>query len=112
MRYLASSVFVSVSTIENSPNSVGEAMLFGCPVVSSCVGGVLDMLEHGQEGFLYQASAPYMLAWYVGCVFRDDGLENKRLRMEVDDKLNRRPRKRLGYRTSYGARCSEALHLI
>lgn len=38
--------------------------------------------------------------------------ENKRLRMEVDDKLNRRPRKRLGYRTSYGARCSETLHLI
>lgn len=38
--------------------------------------------------------------------------ENKRLRMEVDNKLNRRPRKRLGYRTSYGARCSETLHLI
>lgn len=32
------------------------------------------MLEYGQEGFLYQASAPYMLAWYAECVFRDDGL--------------------------------------
>lgn len=57
-----------------TPNSVGEAMLFGCPAVSSCVGGVPDMLEHGQEGVLYQASAPYMLAWYVECVFRDDEL--------------------------------------
>ena len=73
-RYLASNVFVSASTIENSPNSVGEAMLLGCPVVSSCVGGVPDMLTHGLEGFLYQTSAPYMLAWYVKRVFEDDGL--------------------------------------
>ena len=51
-----------------TPNSVGEAMLFGCPAVSSCVGDVPDMLEHGREGVLYQASAPYMLA------FRDDEL--------------------------------------
>lgn len=73
-RYLASNVFVSASTIENSPNSVGEAMPIGCPAVSSCVGGVPDMLEHGQEGVLYQASTPYMLAWYVERVFRDDEL--------------------------------------
>ena len=65
---------MSASTIENSPNSVGEAMLLGCPVVSSCVGGVPDMLEHGREGFLYQASVPYMLAWYVKRVFGDDEL--------------------------------------
>lgn len=35
-QYLKANVFVSASTIENSPNSVGEAMLVGCPVVSSC----------------------------------------------------------------------------
>ena len=57
-----------------TPNSVGEAMLFGCPAVSSCVGSVPDMLEHGREGVLYQASAQYMLAWYAECVFRDDEL--------------------------------------
>ena len=38
------------------------------------MGGVPDMLEHGREGFLYQASAPYMLAWYVKRVFGDDKL--------------------------------------
>ena len=31
---------------------------------------------------------------------------------EVYDKLNRRPRKRLGYRTLYEVHCSETLHLI
>lgn len=76
-RYLRSHVFVSASTIENSPNSVGEAMLLGCPVVSSNVGGIADMLDHGTEGFLYQSSAPYMLAWYISRIFDDDSLADK-----------------------------------
>lgn len=73
-RYLKANVFVSASTIENSPNSVGEAMLVGCPVVTSDVGGVKNMLEHGREGFVYQSSAPYMLAYYVNKIFEDDEL--------------------------------------
>ena len=73
-QYLKANVFVSASTIENSPNSVGEAMLVGCPVVASDVGGVKNMLEHGREGFVYQSSAPYMLAYYVNRIFEDDGL--------------------------------------
>lgn len=32
------------------------------------------MLEGGQEDFLYQASAPYVLAWHVKCLLVDDGL--------------------------------------
>lgn len=73
-RYVRSNVFISASTIENSPNSVGEAMLLGCPVISSYVGGVSSMLDHGKEGFLYQSSAPYMLAWYAKLLFDDDVL--------------------------------------
>ena len=37
---------------------------------------------------------------------------SERLVQEVYDKLNRRPRKRLGYRTPYEVHCSEALQLI
>mgnify|MGYP005750379417 CR=1 FL=1 len=69
MRYLKCNVFVSPSSIENSPNSVGEAMLLGVPVISSNVGGVHNMLEHGKEGYLYPADEPYMLAYYVNEVF-------------------------------------------
>lgn len=76
-QYLKANVFVSASTIENSPNSVGEAMLVGCPVVSSDVGGVKNMLEHGKEGFVYQSSAPYMLAYYVERIFENDNLAKK-----------------------------------
>lgn len=64
-RYLKSNVFVSASSIENSPNSVCEAMALGMPVVSSMVGGVANLLKHGEEGFYYQADAPYMLAYYI-----------------------------------------------
>lgn len=52
-RYLKSNLFLSPSAIENSPNSVGEAMLLGMPVVSSAVGGVANMLTDGKEGILY-----------------------------------------------------------
>ena len=71
-KLLNSNVFVSPSTIENSPNSVGEAMLLGVPIVSSYVGGVMDMLVHKKEGFLYQGDAPYMLAYYIDKVFNEE----------------------------------------
>lgn len=63
--YLSANVFVLPSTIENSPNSLGEAMLLGMPCVSSLVGGVADLLTDEMEGRLYQSTASYMLAHYV-----------------------------------------------
>ena len=76
-RFLKSNVFVSPSSIENSPNSVGEAMLLGVPTVSSDVGGVKNMLTHGQEGFIYPADEPYMLEYYVSKIFEDSDLAYK-----------------------------------
>lgn len=76
-RYLKAHVFISPSAIENSPNSVGEAMVLGVPVVASDVGGVKNMLVHGKEGFLYPADEPYMLAYYVMKIFEDKPLANR-----------------------------------
>lgn len=73
-RYLRSNVFVSASSIENSPNSICEAMILGMPVVSSDVGGVKNLLEHGKEGLIYQYDAPYMLAFYIGAIFKSENL--------------------------------------
>lgn len=73
-QYLKSHVFVSASTIENSPNSVCESMILGVPTVSSMVGGVVNLLEHGTEGYYYQADAPYMLAHYIEKIFNDENL--------------------------------------
>ena len=76
-RFLKAHVFVSPSTIENSPNSVGEAMLLGMPVVSSDVGGVKNLMTHGEEGFVYDSNASYMLAHYVCQIFGDRALAEK-----------------------------------
>jgi len=76
--FLKANVFVLPSTIENSPNSLGEAMLLGVPSVAADVGGVTDMLTHGREGYVYQSTAPYMLAYYIRRVF-DMGAEGAKL---------------------------------
>ena len=58
---LSSNVFVLPSAIENSPNTLGEAMLLGMPCISSFVGGVPDLLKDGEEGYLYPYDEPHIL---------------------------------------------------
>jgi len=76
-QYLNANVFVCPSTIENSPNSVGEAMMLGTPVVASYVGGIPDIIDNGKEGLLYQPNAPYMMADCIMRVFANDSLANE-----------------------------------
>ena len=73
-RFVSSHIFVLPSTIENSPNSLGEAGILGVPRVAAYVGGVPDMVRHGIDGFLYQHSAPYMLAGFIKRLFENDKL--------------------------------------
>lgn len=71
--YLQCNVFVSPSLIENSPNSLCEAMILGCPVISSDVGGVKEFIEHGRDGYIYPCDEPYMLAYYILKIFDEQG---------------------------------------
>ena len=68
--YLNSNVFVCPSTIENSPNSIGEAQILGVPCVASFVGGVMDMMK-GDEDNLYRFEETEMLAEKVCAIFRE-----------------------------------------
>ena len=63
--FLDANVFVLPSTIENSPNSLGEAMLLGVPSVAADVGGVKDLLEAGTEGRIYRAGDVDALARHI-----------------------------------------------
>lgn len=64
-------VFLSASSIENSSNSIGEAMLMGVPVVSSFVGGIENFITSEGEGLLYQGDAYYMGANQIRRIFED-----------------------------------------
>lgn len=65
-------VMVLPSAIENSPNSLVEAMLVGTPCISSFVGGVPEMLDHGREGLLYCYTEVNVLAQYIERIFESD----------------------------------------
>lgn len=68
-KFLSANVYVQPSSIENSPNSLGEAMILGMPCVCSFVGGVSSMLEDRKEGFLYPFESVASLASYISKVF-------------------------------------------
>lgn len=59
---LNSDIFCQVSHIENSPNSLCEAMLIGMPIIASFAGGTDSMLENNKEGVLVQDGDYYSLA--------------------------------------------------
>lgn len=61
-QYLMCNTFVCASSLENSPNSVGEAMLLGVPVVAPYTGGIPSMLEHEKEGLLFEKGNTKALA--------------------------------------------------
>ncbi len=72
--YMRAHAFLLPSSIENSPNSLGEAMLLGVPCVASDVGGVRNMLKDKEEGFIYPADEYYMIAYYISLIFDNDDL--------------------------------------
>jgi len=80
-----SHVCVLPSIIENSPNTLGEAMIMGVPSVSAYAGGVPDMARDGEEALLYRDDDPQMLAYALKRIF-----ESK----ELAESLSRNGRKR------------------
>lgn len=74
VRFLKTHVFLCPSAIENSPNSVGEAMLLGVPVVAANVGGVHNLLTDKKDGFLYPKDKTARLKDAILQIFEDDKL--------------------------------------
>ena len=63
--FLDANVFALPSTMENSPNSLGEAMLLGVPCVAADVGGVKNLMTHDSEGFIYRPGDVEMLTRHI-----------------------------------------------
>lgn len=73
-QYKKSHVFICPSSIENSPNSIGEAQLLGVPCITSYVGGAPNMVEDEKTGLIYRFEEHEMLANLVCRIFKDKEL--------------------------------------
>jgi len=71
------SVAVCASRLENSSNSVCEAMLVGAPVVASRAGGIPSLLTHEEDGLLFEVGDDQALAGAALAVLDDDHLARR-----------------------------------
>lgn len=76
--FASADVFLLPSRIESFPNAIMEAMAAGLPVVASNVGGIPDLVRHGQDGFLHEAADLDGMAQSVVTLL-DDGALCERL---------------------------------
>jgi glycosyltransferase involved in cell wall biosynthesis len=64
-------ILVMSSSTESFPNAILEAMAVGRPVVATNVGGIPELVEEGQTGFLVPVRDPTAIADRVLCLYRD-----------------------------------------
>lgn len=70
-------VFVLPTLIDNSPNSLAEAMAVGVPCIASRVGGIPSMIEPGVNGLLVEPGAVTELSEKILMLLRDEELQRK-----------------------------------
>lgn len=75
--YQKANIFICPSSIENSPNSIGEAQLIGVPVIASYVGGVPDLIENNITGLIYRFEEVEMLAEKISFIFNDSSFASQ-----------------------------------
>lgn len=69
--FLNSDIFCQVSHIENSSNSLCEAMLVGMPIIATFAGGTDSILENKKEGLLVQEGDSFSFAGAICELFSD-----------------------------------------
>lgn len=69
--YRCADIVLNPSLADNMPISILEALACGVPVVSTNVGGIPDLLEHGVTGVLVAPGDPQALAAAVLALLRD-----------------------------------------
>lgn len=88
-QYLKANLFICPSSIENSPNSLGEAQLLGVPCLASYVGGIPDMMM-GAEKNIYRFEETEMLADKICTIFElKDKVKMESLKANAIERHNR-----------------------
>ena len=89
--YAAIDILLMTSKNEGTPVSIIESLYFATPVVSSKVGGVPDLIEHGKNGFLVNSFEVKDFIIYINQLIRDKDLYWKMAnngRQSVIEKFN------------------------
>ena len=84
--YAASDVFVAPSRQDNLPNTIVETLASGTPAVAFNIGGMPDMIDHQQNGFLAQPFDAAELAAGISWVLATNA-ESGRLREAARKKV-------------------------
>jgi glycosyltransferase involved in cell wall biosynthesis len=66
-------VVVPSEWYENAPLSVLEAMAYGKPVIGARIGGIPEMIDDGENGFLFQSGNTQALAQSMSAMFKKNG---------------------------------------
>ncbi len=81
--YLRANVFICPSSIENSPNSLGEAQILGVPCIASYAGGIPDLMK-GDEEHLYRFEDYEMLAHKISELFECEEYNKKMIKNALE----------------------------
>lgn len=85
-QYLKCDTYVCCSECENSPNSLGEAMMLKVPIVTAEVGGITTVFDVGVDGYSYRNEKEDSLE-QVSTALKNALLERWRAK-DVDERRN------------------------
>lgn len=73
---LSTNFYITASHIENSPNSLSEAMILGLPCIASYAGGIGSMIKNDFDGILIQDGDPWVLSGAIIQLMKDKVKQN------------------------------------
>ena len=77
IQYFSESLaLIVLSKMENSPNSICEAQICGVPVISVDIGGISDLIENNETGFLIEYGDRNTPVNIIERLFNDSSLFN------------------------------------
>lgn len=74
---IKSHLFLSPSSIDNSPNAIGEATMIGMPIVTTPVGGVPSMLKDEDSCLFASPGDEYSMAYQMMRIFESTSLAER-----------------------------------
>ncbi|OWW22233.1 glycosyltransferase family 4 protein [Noviherbaspirillum denitrificans] len=75
--YRGADIMLNPSLVDNMPNSVLEALASGVPVISTNVGGVPYIVEHGKTALLVPPKSPGEMAAAIASLLADPSLAGR-----------------------------------